>query len=106
MVSRAFTWLATDGGSWSLAANWDDVTDGIDPSLITPGPQDSVSVTGPGGTSIQTMTGLGDVMLAAFAGNTALAGTFTATTLSLGAGGGGGLLEVASGSLNGGTLGI
>jgi len=106
MVSREFTWLATDGGSWSLAADWDDVTDGIDPSLITPGPQDSVSVTGPSGTAIQTITGVGNVMLAAFAGNTALAGTFTASTLSLGANGAGGLLDIGTGSLTGGTLAV
>ncbi len=106
MVSRAFTWLATGGGSWSLASNWDDVTDGIDPSLITPGPQDSVSVTGPGGTSIQTITGQGAVLAAAFAGNTALAGNFAMSTLTLGVNGAGGLLEVTSGSVDGGTLGI
>jgi len=110
MTSRYFTWSATDGGAWSLAANWDDVTDGIDPSLITPGPQDSVSVTGPSGSTLQTITGLGsgagNVLSAAFAGNSAMAGTFAAATLTLGAGGVGGLLTVATGSLDAGTLDI
>jgi hypothetical protein len=106
MTSRYFTWLATDGGAWSLAANWDDVTDGIDPSLVSPGPQDSIGVTGPSGSILQTMTGQGSVLSAAFTGNTALSGTFAASSLTLGASGGGGLLTEASGSLNAGTLDI
>jgi hypothetical protein len=103
-MGRNFTWLATGGGAWSLASNWNDVTDGIDPSLVVPGPQDNVGVTGPTGTGIQTITGQGDVLAAAFAGNTALTGSFVAASLTSGAGGGGGLLEIDQGSLDAGTL--
>jgi hypothetical protein len=106
MTSRYFTWLATSGGAWSLASNWDDVTDNIDPSLIVPGAADGVSIAGPGGSASQTITGTGAAATAAFTGNTALAGSFSIATLTLGAGGAGGLLDIASGSLGGGTLDI
>ena len=105
MVSRVFAWLATGGGAWSLASNWDDLTDGIDPSLVVPGAGDSVLVTGPSGSTIETLTGMGDVASAAFEGNSALAGSFAAGSVSLGAGGGGGLLDIgAGGTLDAGTL--
>jgi len=103
-MGQDFTWLATGGGAWSLASNWNDVTSGADPSLVVPGPQDTVSIAGPTGTKIQTITGKGDVLAAAFAGNTALAGSFVATSVTLGAGLGGGLLEVGQGDLSAGTL--
>ena len=107
MVSRSFAWIATEGGAWSLASNWDDLTDGIDPSLVVPGAGDSVSVAGPSGSAIETLTGVGDVASAAFAGNCALSGSFAAGSASLGAGGGGGLLDVgAGGTLSAGALGV
>jgi hypothetical protein len=104
MTSRYFTWLATSGGAWSLASNWDDVSDNIDPSLIAPGAQDGVGIAGPGGSASQTITGTGAANTASFTGNTALAGSFNIATLTLGAGDAGGLLDIASGSLAGGTI--
>ena len=92
MVSRAYAWNATSGGAWSLASNWDDLTDGINPSLTVPGAQDSVTVAGPTGSSVMTLTGLGTVLSAAFAGNDIIAGSLSAATLTMGASGAGGLL--------------
>lgn len=98
MVSRTYAWLATTGGAWSLPSNWNDITDGADPSLTVPGPLDTVVVAGPGGSTVQTLTGQGDVLAAAFSGNSALSGSFTIGTLTMGAGGGGGLLDVGPAS--------
>ncbi|MEJ0045053.1 MAG: hypothetical protein WDN04_02050 [Rhodospirillales bacterium] len=104
MVARAFAWLATGGGAWSLASNWDDLTDGINPALVAPGAQDNVSVTGPSGSSIAVLTGLGAVLGAAFEGNSVLAGSLAAATLTLGQSGDG-LLDVgAAGTLSAGAL--
>ena len=105
MVSRVFAWLATDGGAWSLASNWDDLTDGIDPSLVAPGTLDSVMVGGPTGSTIETLTGQGAVLSAAFEGNSALAGSISGVTVTLGQSGDGGLLDIgAAGTLTAGTL--
>jgi hypothetical protein len=105
MVSRTYAWLATGGGAWSLASNWNDVTDGIDPSLTLPGPQDSVMIAGPGGSTVQTITGQGSVAAAVFSGNTVMAGSFSCGTLSMGAAGAGGLLDIGAGAtLDAGTL--
>jgi hypothetical protein len=107
MVSRAYTWLATNGGAWSLATNWDDLTDGIDPSLTAPGPQDSVTVAGQAGNVATAITGQGTALAAAFLNNVTLQGGFTFGTLSLGAAGGGGLLTLASGTaLTAGTAAV
>ncbi len=98
MTSRVFVWLSTDGGAWSLASNWADVTDGISPSLLVPGAQDSVTVTGPSGAAVQTLTGPGAAASAVFSGNTILSGSYALGTLGLGASGSGGLLQLASGT--------
>ncbi len=104
MTSRAYVWLATNGGTWSVASNWDDVTDGIDPSLTAPGINDSVTVVGPSGASVQTLAGPGAAALASFSGNTHLSGAFTFTSLIAGAGAAGGLLEcLAHDTLSAGT---
>ncbi len=96
MVARNFVWLSQGGGAWSLASNWDDTTDGQDPSLVVPGAQDSVFIGGPTGTSNETITGAGLAASAAFTGNTTLAGQFGFGSLSVGADGSGGLLGIAS----------
>ncbi len=85
MTSRSFAWLATDGGVWALPSNWNDLTDGIDPSQIAPGAQDSVSVLGESGAGIGIITGPGSALFAAFAGNDGLSGIFGFGTLTLGA---------------------
>lgn len=97
-MARSFVWLTTSGGAWSLASNWDDVTDHTSPSLVAPGAQDSVSVTGLSGAQLMAMTGSGLAGWAAFAGNTELWGAYTFGTLSLGAAGGGGLLQLGTGA--------
>jgi hypothetical protein len=104
MTSRAYEWLSNNGGTWSLASDWDDVTDGIDPSLTAPGASDSATVAGPSGASVQTIAGPGAAAIGLFTGNTHLAGTFAFGALTLGAGGAGGLLEAEAGdSLRAGT---
>jgi hypothetical protein len=95
-VARDFAWLASNGGAWSLAANWDDLTDGISPSLVVPGIQDSVVVNGPGGSLVETLTGQGAVANALFAGNNVLSGSIASAAVTVGAVGAGGLLEVAA----------
>jgi hypothetical protein len=105
MVSRTYAWLATSGGAWSLASNWNDLTDGIDPSLTVPGPQDNVLIGGPTGSSVETLTGQANVGSAVFSGNSVLAGSFTMASLAMGQGDAGGLLDVgAAATLNAGTL--
>jgi hypothetical protein len=96
MTARNFVWLSIGGGAWSLASDWDDITDGISPSLIAPGSADSVTVTGPSGSGVQTITGPGAAASAMFAGNSMLSGAFSFGTLTLGAGGAGGLLGVGT----------
>jgi filamentous hemagglutinin len=98
MVSRSYAWLALNGGAWSLAANWDDLTDGIDPSLTIPGAQDSVAITGATGDVATVVTGAGSAANAAFLGDVALNGAFTFGAFTLGAGNGGGLLATAAGA--------
>ena len=105
MVSRTYAWTATLGGAWSLASNWNDLTDGIDPSLTVPGLQDSVVVAGPTGSTVETLTGQGGVASAIFSGNAALIGGFSAGSLAMGAAGAGGLLAIgAATELTVGTL--
>ncbi len=98
MTSRSFAWLATDGGVWALPSNWNDLTDGIDPSQIAPGAQDSVSVLGESGAGIGIITGPGSALFAAFAGNDGLSGIFGFGTLTLGADSAGGLLDIEAAS--------
>ena len=99
MTSRAYVWLPSNGGTWSLASDWNDTTDGIDPSLTAPGAQDSVMVTGAAGALVQTIVGPGAAATAMFAGNTHLSGSFTFGTLVSGVGGAGGLLEIQAGDV-------
>jgi hypothetical protein len=96
VTSRSFSWLATSGGVWDLPSNWDDLTDGENPSQIAPGPQDSVSVMGETGTGIGTITGPGSALFASFLANNALAGTFAFTELDLGDDLNGGLLDIGA----------
>jgi hypothetical protein len=104
MTSRSYVWLSSTGGTWSLASDWNDLTDHIDPSLTAPGAQDSVTVAGPSGTSVQTIAGPGAAALALFSGNTQLSGAYGFGTLVLGAAGAGGLLEILGGdALSAGT---
>ncbi len=98
MSSRSYSWLATNGGAWSLPSNWDDLTDGINPSLLVPGPQDSVSVTGATGDLTTALMGPGSALVAAFFNNVALDGAFSFGALSLGSDGSGGLLAIGPGS--------
>lgn len=104
MATRNFVWLSLGGGAWSLASNWADTTDGNTPSLITPGAQDSVAVTGPSGAQIQTLSGGGAVAAASFSGNTLLSGNYAVGTLALGSSGGilqlGGGASLMTGSAN------
>ncbi len=95
----SYAWLAIGGGAWSLASNWNDLTDGIDPSLTVPGASDSVAIAGPSGTAIGTITGAGQAASAAFSGNTALAGSFALAQWALGSGGTGGLLDIGAAAL-------
>ena len=99
MASRSYVWLPSNGGTWSLASDWNDTTDGIDPSLTAPGAQDSVMVTGAAGAVVQTIAGPGAAAIAMFAGNTHLSGSFAFGTLVAGVGGAGGLLEVQTGDV-------
>jgi hypothetical protein len=96
-MARDYVWIATGGGAWSLAANWDDVTDGIDPSQTVPGPQDSVTVSGASGSSVMTLTGQGDVLSADFSGNSIITGSLDIATLTLGDSLSGGLFDVGGG---------
>ena len=97
MTARNLVWLSIGGGAWSLASNWNDLTNGTDPALVAPGVQDSVTVTGPTGAAIQTMTGGGAAAAAIFAGNTQLSGAYSIAAVTLGLGGGG-ILQLASGA--------
>jgi len=99
MAARTFIWIANGGGAWSLAANWDDQTDGQNPSTLVPGAQDDVIVAGPSGSSVETITGAGAVAAALFTGNTILSGSFSAGTLTIGTAGAGGVLQLAAGTL-------
>ncbi len=104
MAARVFIWITGGGGAWAIAANWDDLTDGISPSLVAPGAQDSVTVTGPAGISVYALTGAANLTAAQFAGNVILSGNVTATTLTAGSAINGGLLQLAAGtSLQSGT---
>ena len=94
MTTRNFVWLTLGGGAWSLGSNWADVTDGTSPSLVAPGALDSVTVAGPSGAQVQTITGSGAVASALFTGNTMLSGGFSLGALTVGGSAAGGLLEL------------
>jgi hypothetical protein len=96
MVSRSYAWIATNGGTWSLASNWDDLTDGIDPSLTTPGPQDSVTVMGGTAGLTTVITGQGNAQAAAFFNSVALTGNDSFGTLALGTGSSAAQLTIAA----------
>lgn len=113
MAGRRFQWLGSlDLGAFAVAANWDDLTDAINPSTLTPGSADTIELASTAG----VMNGSGtvaDIWLTSGAA-TVLADLVTSTlTLSTGAGlilGGslavGSQLAGSSGtiSLAGGTL--
>ena len=94
MTTRSFVWLTQGGGVWSLASNWADVTDGASPSLVAPGAQDSVTIGGPSGAQVQTISGNAAVAAALFTGNTMLSGGFSLGALAVGGSAAGGLLEL------------
>lgn len=96
MTTRSFVWLSIGGGAWSLGSNWNDLTDGVDPSSLAPGASDSVMVGGPSGNAMQTITGPGMAAAALFTGNTLLSGRFGIGALTLG--------QAAAGSVTGGLL--
>jgi fibronectin-binding autotransporter adhesin len=102
MTARSFTWLATNGGAWSVASNWDDITDGIDPSLIAPGAQDSATVQGATGNATTMLTGPGSAAAVAFFNNVGLSGVFDVGAMSLGTDGNGGLLAISAGTVTAG----
>lgn len=107
MTARNFVWLSITGGAWSLASNWNDLTDGADPSAIVPGAQDNITVMGPTGAAVQTIAGPGQAAAALFTGNTLLSGSFAIGALTLGQASGGGLLQLAAGTaLSAGTAAI
>ena len=104
MAARVFIWITTGGGAWAIAANWNDLTDGISPSQVAPGAQDSVTVTGPAGISVYALTGSANLAAATFAGNVILSGSVTAGSLTAGSAINGGLLQLSAGtSLQSGT---
>ncbi len=98
MAQHIYQWLAIDGGTWSLAANWSDITATPLPAATPPGAADSIVVRGATATAITTLSGGGTAAVADFAGNTKLAGNFAFSTLALGAADAGGLLSIAAGS--------
>ena len=68
---------------------------------------DSVTVGGPSGAQMQTITGSASVAAALFTGNTALSGSFSAGALTLGGSGSGGVLQLGRGtSLQAGSASI
>ncbi len=95
MTARSFVWLSIGGGAWGLGSNWADTTDGESPSVLAPGAQDNVAVTGPTGAAVQTITGPGLAAAAVFTGNSLLSGSFSIGALTLGQAASGGLLELA-----------
>jgi len=98
VTARTFIWISIGGGAWSLAGNWDDQTDGLNPSSLAPGAQDDVVVPGPVGSAAETITGLGTVASAMFTGNTILSGSFSAGQLTIGTPSAGGILQLAAGT--------
>jgi hypothetical protein len=98
VAARNFSWTALGGGAWDLAANWDDQTDGVDPSTLVPGSQDSVTVPGPTGTATEAISGGGAVAAALFTGNSILSGTYAVGTLAIGQGASSGMLQLAPGA--------
>lgn len=107
MPARSFVWLSAGGGAWSLASNWADITDGNSPSRVAPGSQDSVTVAGPSGAQVSTLTGGGAVASAIFTGNSLLSGVFSAGSLTVGQASAGGILRLGTGtSLSAGSAAI
>jgi hypothetical protein len=98
MTSRSYTWLATNGGAWSVASNWDDVTDGINPSLTAPGAQDNATVQGATGNVTTAISGPGSALSAAFFNNVSLSDSFSFGSMSLGSDDTGGLLALSAGA--------
>ena len=79
-----YSWnKGTIGGDWSVATNWTDQATGM-PAAAPPGPGDNATIGGDSGTKFQIVAGSGSASSLLFLGNTALEGTFSAGTLTLG----------------------
>jgi len=96
MAQQIYQWLAQDGGVWSLAANWSNITSTPTPATTPPGAQDEAMITGATGSALTVITGGGTAALAEFTGNCDLTGSYQFGSLSLGTDGNGGLLGIAS----------
>lgn len=80
--SDQYVWSGAGPGSWDAAANWTDATTGQNPAAVAPGAHDAVTINSRGYGLPQVITGTGNSASLTIAGDTALAGTFTTSSLS------------------------
>jgi hypothetical protein len=100
MTQRNLLWLATNGGVFSLAANWSDVTAAPIFAAAPPGAGDTVTMAGSSAAAASAITGGGVAYLANFTGAASLSGGYHFQTLTLGAASMGGILTLGmTGSL-------
>ena len=77
-----YVWSGPASGSWGVAANWTDATTSS-PATSPPDSSNPVTINSLGPNVTQTITGTGSSAELTIDGNTSLAGTFTATGLTL-----------------------
>jgi len=73
-MSKRFVWVSPSSGLWQAHANWDDLTDGFDPSSIVPGSLDDVTFNSYG-SSYQFISGVGSAGSLTLNGGNAVIGT-------------------------------
>ena len=83
MMSDAFTWTTSTGGSWGNAANWQDVSTGVSGAAV-PGAGNAVTVNGPSGASVQQIYGPGQAASALFLNSSVLNGSYAFGALAIG----------------------
>ncbi len=81
-MAHSYTWIA-GSGAWTTASDWADLTAGQSPSTTFPGAADTASITGPDNDSPYVVTGPGNAASLTLDDAVALAGGFTAPSVTL-----------------------
>jgi len=71
-TSDRYVWVGSSGGLWSSAPNWMDSTNGATPSLYVPGSNNAVTITGPSGSTFETVAGGGSAASLGLTGEVSL----------------------------------
>jgi fibronectin-binding autotransporter adhesin len=80
----AYAWIGASGGSWGVAANWQDTTTATTPALFIPGSGTPVSIVGAAGAGFTVINGGGVTASLTVVANASLTGDTTTGALAVG----------------------